>query len=72
MSMFRQGVIVAFVLGTMLNAWVVVGATGGYKYYGNVSPLDVTGANEFALWIETALILFGIAAWWLSRSKTVI
>jgi hypothetical protein len=69
--MFRQGIIVSFVLGTMLNVWVVVGAAGGYKYYGNVFPLDVTGATEFALWIETALILLGVAAWWLSRAKNV-
>jgi hypothetical protein len=33
--------------------------------------LDVTGATEFALWIETALILLGVAAWWLSRAKNV-
>ena len=70
--MFRQGIIVSFVLGTMLNMWVVVGAAGGYKYYGNVFPLDVTGAIEFAVWVETVLILLCIAAWWLSRPKNVM
>jgi len=69
--MFRQGIIAAFVLGTMLNAWVLIGAAGGYKYYGNVFPLDVTGATQFALWIEIGLSLLAIAAWCLSRGKKV-
>ena len=71
MSMFRQGIIAAFVLGTMLNAWVLIGAAGGYKYYGNVFPLDVTGATQSALWIEIGLSLLAIAAWCLSRGKKV-
>ena len=69
--MFRQTVIVAFVLGTMLNVWVFVGAAGGYKYYGNVLPLDVAGASRFALGVELVLILLAILAWWLSRAKKV-
>jgi hypothetical protein len=69
-SMFRQGLIVAFVLGTMLNAWVLGGAVGGYKYYGNVFPLDATGAEQFALRIEIALVVMGAFAWWLSRPKS--
>ena len=71
MSMFRQGIIVAFVIGTMLNAWFVIGAVGGYTYYADVSPLDGAGATQTALWIEIALILLGILAWWLSISQDV-
>jgi hypothetical protein len=68
--MLRQGVLVAFVLGSMLNAWVLGGAVGGYTYYGNVVPLDAAGAEQFALWIEIALVMFGAIAWWLSRQKS--
>jgi hypothetical protein len=69
-SMLRQGVLVAFVLGSMLNAWVLSGAVGGYKYYGNVVPLDAAGAEQFALRIEIALVIFGAIAWWLARPKS--
>jgi len=68
--MLRQGVLVAFILGTMLNAWVLGGAMGGYKYYGNVDPLDAAGAEQFALWIELVLVMVGAIAWWLSRPKS--
>lgn len=70
MSTFRQGIITAFAIGTMLNAWVLFGAAGGYKYYGNVMPLDVGGAEQFAIWIEVALIVIGIIAWCFSRART--
>lgn len=69
MSLFRQGVIAAFVLATILNAWVLTGAMGGYKYYGNVMPLDAAGAQQFALWIEVGLVILAVLAWWFSAPK---
>lgn len=70
MSMFRQGVIVAFVLGSMLNAWFLIGAVGGYRYYANVYPLDAAGAQQFALWVEVAMAVLAALAWWFSRPQS--
>lgn len=70
MSLFRQGVIASFVLGTMLNAWGLIGSMGGYTYYGNVVPMDAAGAQQFALWVEVGLVILAVAAWWLSGRKT--
>lgn len=70
MSMFRQSVIAAFVIFTALNAWGLIGALGGYKYYGQVTPMDAAGAQQFALWVEAALFVLAVAAWWLSGRKT--
>lgn len=68
--MFRQAVIVAFIVGSILNAWFLIGAMGGYQYSVNVYPLDEAGAERFALWIEFALIVLGAFAWWISRPKS--
>lgn len=68
--MFRQGVIVAFVLGTMLNGWFLWGVAGGYQYYANVFPLDAAEAQRFAVWVEIVLIVLAAVAWWFSRPQS--
>jgi hypothetical protein len=67
MSRFRQGLITAFVLGTLLNIWFLLGAEAGYKYYGIVQQLDAFAARQFAFWVEIALVAASAIAWWLSR-----
>ncbi|MGA2392516.1 MAG: hypothetical protein ABSH03_04075 [Candidatus Lustribacter sp.] len=62
--------IVAFVLGTMLNAWFLIGAVGGYQYSVNILPLDAAGAEQFALWVEFALVVLGAIAWGFSRPQS--
>jgi len=66
-SLFRQSVIVTVIIGSMLNAAIVVGALGGYTFYANVLPVDAPGAERFGLWVEIVLVVLGVLAWVFSR-----
>jgi len=68
-SGFRQAVLSAFVIGTALNLWFLLGAQAGYKFYGIVQQLDAASGQAFALRVEGVLVIAASAAWWVSGRR---
>lgn len=69
MSRFQQGVIVAFVLGTVLNGWFLAGALSGYTYYVHIYRVTPAGAERYATLIEIGLAIACALVWWLARPQ---
>lgn len=66
MTRYRQAIIAAFAVATILNAFIALGALGGYQYYFNVLPLTGAEAVNVAWWIQGAIVVVAGLAWWRS------
>lgn len=66
MTRYRQTIVVTFAVATMLNAFIALGALGGYQYYFNVQPLTGAEAVNVAWWIQGAIVVIAALAWWRS------